>query len=556
MVREGGLEPPRFYSLAPQTSVSTIPPSAQFDTSLTLSQGFWRVKPYFLVFSCIEIELCHRQTNPIGGAMILKTLVLGLAVILFTNCSTWPTSHGDRNVSEAGRRCEVNAQLPPMFSVLENTRERIVVELGDIAEKFNLDSGFEYKVIHRGSKEDRVGVNTKYEAQETEIVPATHSDQRKTRIEVPVVKTGVYIFKVYTKGGFFGRSENVVWLQKVFALAPADSKLSEEQKKSLAEQYTPVISMHKDELYFPVSLDYLTNQIEPDAQLAREPFILTNSYGSKEEKFSYSFNFSEIDSVLPHYGHAGSVLKSGLKSSSDSRLVSRYGKNNVTVYYSVFENPKYNEIYINYHFFYSYDPKNGTPAKPALAGHIFDRESMTVVLRSTTKNPISVFYGAHLPSQGMNELDTNGREVQERWFGGRVFVNWPKVIKNAGRPVPAVALGSHGIYPREANYGVYLNSGTATKVLEEPAGGDRLLYPEFAEGVEKTATSYPYKLRNLSLDSVTSDCNNPNHLLAFSGATVDVLGSGNATFPPFTDREEDYNTYADSNSPMFDMDKN
>lgn len=28
LVREGGLEPPRFYSLAPQTSVSTIPPSA------------------------------------------------------------------------------------------------------------------------------------------------------------------------------------------------------------------------------------------------------------------------------------------------------------------------------------------------------------------------------------------------------------------------------------------------------------------------------------------------------------------------------------------------
>jgi hypothetical protein len=44
-------------------------------------------------------------------------------------------------------------------------------------------------------------------------------------------------------------------------------------------------------------------------------------------------------------------------------------------------------------------------------------------------------------------------------------------------------------------------------------------------------------------------------MLAFSGSTVDVLGPVNATFPPFTDREEDYFNYADPNAPMFELSK-
>jgi hypothetical protein len=497
--------------------------------------------------------------------MILRTLVLGLAVIFFTNCGTWQKSGADRQVSGAGGQCAVNTEMPPMFNILENNRERIVVELGDFAEKFNLDSGFDYQVIHRGSKEDRDGVNTKYEAKETVVVEPKHSNERLTRVEVPVKKTGVYIFKIYTKGSgfsFLGSKEKVVWTQKVFAIASTESTLSDEQKKSLAEQYAPVVGMHKDELYFPVSLEYLTNQVETDSQLAREPFVLTNSFTSKEAQFSYELTLSDLDKVLPYYGHSGSVLKSGLKSSTNSRLVSRYGKNNVTVYYSVFENTKDREIYVNYHFFYSYDPKNGTPDKPAAAGHIFDRESLTVVLNRSFK-PLHVFFGAHLPTQIMAELDAKGNlkksdvgSVINRWKTGRVYVPWDKVIKNGGRVVPAIALGSHGVYPRPGNYGVFLTEGSGTKVLPEPAGGDRLLYPEFAKDVKTNGTSYSYKLKDLGLDKVTSDCNNPNRLLAFSGATVDVLGPSNATFPPFTDREEDYRSYGYPDPEvMFDMDK-
>ncbi len=212
---------------------------------------------------------------------------------------------------------------------------------------------------------------------------------------------------------------------------------------------------------------------------------------------------------------------------------------------------KWNEIYINYHFFYSYDPKNGTAQNDVMAAHIFDRESMTVVLRATSKKPLMVFYGAHLASQTMGQLDRSGQQIQ-KWNSGRVFVNWPEVVKNNERPVPAIARGSHGIYPKSGDYAVFLNN---FKLLVEPAGGDRQLYPEFATGIVKTANSYAYKLEDLNLDKVTSDCRNPNRLLAFSGSTVDVLGPANATFPPYTDREEDYFSYTDPNAPLFDMSK-
>lgn len=489
--------------------------------------------------------------------MILRTTLLLAVTILIANCTSLKKS--DRQVSAAGQ-CDVSAQFPPLFNILENKGERIVVELGDFAEKFDLGVGYKYQVIYRGSKEDHEGVNTKYEANES-VVKEGRSELSKTRLEVSVENTGVYIFKVFMKGGFslFGSKDNVVWTQKVFAIAPSERTLSAEQKENIARQFAPVMSMHKEELYFPVSMEYLTNQIDPDPELAKEPFLLTDSF-SEKTKFSFKFPFSEINNILPYYGHSGSVLKSDLRSSTGSRLVSRYGKDNVTVYYSVFENPKDKEIYVNYHFFYSYDPKNGTPAQPAAAGHIFDRESMTVVLNRSLK-PLHVFFGAHLPSQIMAELDAQGNlkrsevgSIINRWKTGRVYVPWNDVLKNGGRPMPAIALGSHGVYPREGLYGVYLSEGSATKVLSEPAGGNRIVYPEFAEGFEKSATSYTYKLKDLGLDNVTSGCDNPHRILSFSGATVDVLGPGNATFPPYTDREEDFRSYGYPDPEvMFDM---
>lgn len=439
--------------------------------------------------------------------------------------------------------CQHLDELPPLFNVIENNQKQIVVDLGPFGEFFKLDNNeYNYRVIFRGSKENK--------QDKDQLVQEGSSNKDSLRVTVPVNKTGVYYFTIYQN------EDAPVWKQKVFAIAPTEKLLTEAQKKELAAKYAPVVSFHDDEKYFPVSLEYLTNQAEPDQALAEESFRLVSkkqksllSFFSKPS-LDVSFEFKDLLKVLPYYGHSESVLKSGLSSSSATRLKQRYGDRHATVYYSVFENPKWKEIYINYHFFYTYDPKNGTADKDALPAHIFDRESMTVVLRSTTKQPLSVFYGAHLASQTMGQLDASGAILQ-RWDSGRVFVNWPLVKKIGDRPVPAVALGSHGIYPKTGNYAVLLNN---IKLLLEPAGGKRILYPEFMNDFQKTPTSYSYTLKDLKLETVTSDCRNPNNILAFSGATVDVLGPVNASFPPFTDREEDYFSYADPNAPMFEMD--
>lgn len=516
--------------------------------------------------------------------MIFRATALGIMIVFFTNCSTWQKPM-DRQVSGA-EKCEVNPKYPPMFSVVENSKERVVVELGDFAEKYKLHSGFKYTVSFRGSKEDKENKNLA-EAVETQILEG-RSRERLTRVELTVLRTGVFVFRI------FDAEKKAVWKQKVFVVSAEENTLTDMQKQELAERFAPVLSMHDQEVYFPVSLEYMTNQQETDPKLADEIFILAkrreattkssvpllNKIGLFNKAVNAvadyidpdeiaRFPFSEINNILPFYGDSDSVLKSGLKSSSDSALKKRYGANHKTVYFSVFENLKWKEIYVNYHFFYSYDSKSGMGDKNALTAHIFDRESMTVVLNRSYQ-PKYVFFGAHLPTQIMAELGPNGYPkkgmIQDQvtgeekegyinhWKSGRVLVNWKDVVKNGGRPVPAIALGSHGVYPRPGNYGIYINDFQPKSLpTKEPAGGSRLLYPEFAQVIEKTSTSYSYKLRDLALDQVTSNCGKANRLLAFSGSTVDVLGPSNATFPPYTDREEDYKTYGDANAPVFDM---
>ncbi len=464
-----------------------------------------------------------------------------LVVALFV-CSCTHIQTNQRGLDSVGS-CALDAVHPPLFNVIENNQTQIIVDLGDFAEAFNLSqNSYNYKIYFRGSKENKDEVD--------QVVQNGESVQKLTRVTVPVKKTGVYFFVI------FENEKTPVWKQKVFAIASTEHQLSDAEKKELAEKYAPVVSQHPDELYFPVSLDYLTNQVEVDSELAKEPFRLTDnkavkSFFKPKLNLDFKFPFSDLDKILPYYGHSESVLKSGLSSSALTRLKSRYGKNHITVYYSVFENPKWKEIYINYHFFYSYDPKNGTVDNDVMAAHIFDRESMTVVLRSTSKMPLAVFYGAHLASQTMGQLDINGKALQ-KWNSGRVFVNWPEVNKIKTHPIPAVALGSHAIYPKQGQYAVFLNN---FKLLVEPAGGTRVLYPEFMTDLKLTPTTYSYRLQDLKLDHVTSSCDNPQALLAFSGSTVDVLGPANATFPPYTDREEDYFSYADPNAPLFDMTK-
>lgn len=508
------------------------------------------LKVFFISTRPKPINICKNNTQKENLERPMKTfLIFTTALFFLTACTLFKKSNNEydwgRYPAQAnGGMCSPHPQIKPLFNVIENTPTQIVVELGHFAQQFGLsEDSYQYKVTFRGSKENK-------DDQEQLVLEGEGHGQTYS-VQVPVTKTGVYYFTV------FENEKNPMWKQKVFSIAPKERQLSEADKETLAAQYAPILSMHEQERYYPVSLEYLTNKAEPDAQLDQEPFRLVNkrikdsvfSMFSSKPKLDLQFKFKDINRVLPYYGHSESVLKSDLPSGSSTALKRRFGENHKTVYYSVFENVRYKEIYINYHFFYTYDPKNGTENKDVAPAHIFDRESMTVVLRSTSRQPIMVFFGAHLASQTMGQLDRSGNILQ-RWETGRVFVNWPLVNKINGHPVPAIALGSHGVYPKTGNYAVLLNN---IKLLLEPAGGKKLLYPETLTEFQKTENSHSYKLQNLKLESVTSNCKNTNNILAFSGSTVDVLGPVNASFPPYTDREEDYFSYADPNAPMFEM---
>lgn len=467
-------------------------------------------------------------------------LPIFLAIFLMFSC----TNKTVRIPSEIAPACAIDENYPKLFNVLENNSKQITVDLGNFADFFKLGSSYAYKVTFKGSKENK-------QDQEIEITSGTVKTD-KQQVRVPVTKTGVYLFTVAEDSG-----SAPVWRQKVFAVASAENTLSEDEKQSLAQQFAPYIQYHKDEKYSPVSFSYLLNEVDVDARLQEEPFVLKAkqkkgflSMFSKPE-LNVEFKFKDIRKVMPYYGHADSVLKSGLSDSFDTQLVQRFGNDHRTVYYSVFENKKWNEIYINYHFFYTFDPKNSTDDKIAMAAHIFDRESITVVLRGSTKKPLSVFYGAHLASQTMAYLDHND-DVLQQWQTGRVFVNWPEVQKQGDHPMAVAALGSHGMYPVAGDYAVMLGK---IKILREPAGGGYFIYPNFIQKQTANENFRPYSLQSLNLKDVTSDCRKEDNILTFSGSTVDVLGPVNATFPPFTDREEDYFSYADPNAPMFEMPK-
>lgn len=461
-------------------------------------------------------------------------LVTLMSCFVFLSC-THLSKITDRMPSVA--RCETLPESPRLFEIVRNDSREVVIDLGPFIPYFHLSGNYTYQVLF-----DKKVV-------QTELV-TTNS----YRVTLPIKKTGIYELSLYQDEG------SPFWKQKVFVVAGADHMLLDEDKQNLAQQYAPVIKYHNQEKYFPVSLDYMLNEVEVDPKLAEEPFQLTNKrvpkgpfqfFGAKPIDLNVKFKLKDIRKILPFYGHAESVLKSGLADSTQTLLKERYGQNHITVYYSVFENPQYKEIYINYHFFYSYDPKNSTVDKESIASHIFDRESITVVLRSTSRKPLYVFYGAHLANQKMAQIDSVGNIVQ-KWSSGRVFVNWPELNLIDQHPVAFAALGSHGMYPVQGNFAVMLNDGNI-KLLSEPAGGERILFPQSLKDQSQAATQYVYNLQPLKLEAVTSQCENTENFLAFSGSTVDVLGPTNATFPPFTDREADYKNYLDPNAPLFNM---
>ncbi len=346
-----------------------------------------------------------------------------------------------------------------------------------------------------------------------------------------------------------------IWEQDIFVIKHDSYGLSEESIEKLAREYAPFVFMDKGERYLPASLAYLLNRDEAGNIKDEDLDIhLTLKFQNTE---NIPLRYNDLPKVLPYNGERDSVLDTigisvtkliGHKTKRDALQKRKGDPDNVTVYYSCIPNPKKKQIIINYHFLYAYDPKMEEKDEIKKTSHIFDRESISIVftLRNTSSQtekiePDYVIYGAHLEGQTMGAVqkDKNNRRKWnnlQKWRCGRVKVMWKDVYKIKEHPCVAVAKGSHAPYPAPGHYAVYFLGKT---VLVEPAGTGKALIPQefdLNDDIKKKfKKSYQYRLKDLELGNINS--NSWNSILAYSGYIVDILGTKNAKFPPYTERE-------------------
>lgn len=382
------------------------------------------------------------------------------------------------------------------------------------------------------------------------------SGSTSSTIDAVPATSGVYTFEISARYRFkkwywfFGRheyftdyEEKVVWTQEINY---EKYTLSEAARNSLARTYSPIIVNNHSEEYYPASLEYIFNNETPDPDIASESYKISDIYKAG------SFYFRDIDYILPFYGHnKGLIDVSSQAAASGSDMRNRTNPSNPVVYYSFQERGSY--YYIHYHFLYPFDPKTGTSASPAIGAHIFDRESVVVVLNKTSKTPVSVIYGAHLSSQSItysssswaNKLTYKNGRIKRAWASGTLVTHKENssikmdndTLRAGTHPLVFLAHGAHAVYPYPGNYEVSLLNETAGMPSGSNYASGQVLFPPSVSGtgIKK------YDLRDLKIGGITSY--SFNKYLAFSGYMVDVAGTTNAKFPPFTDREKNPDSY-------------
>jgi hypothetical protein len=342
-----------------------------------------------------------------------------------------------------------------------------------------------------------------------------------------------------------------VWRQDIFV--QKDRRLPAEAVDELARRFAPIFVFSQKERYYPVSLETLFNH--PAVRESDEVMHLKTVLGKT------AVPLSRLGDFMRWNGHREYLLDWNLLSMKHSTFAGICGEpSSSTVYYSYLEDPRSDRFFINYHLLYAFDTKVGLARATGVGPHVFDRESMVLVFEDGTK-PTSMVISGHLENQTIFFL-----EKLKIWNQGRIRVRFDdeRTVKLASHPIVAVAEGSHALYPTSGIYKV--------SVLSEVAGFlHRALLGEEAEhhgspGIAREQVMVPadvagggivqYKLSSLGLDRLSSRIDPGaagydgwNGYLAFSGYWVDVPGSRNERFPPFTRKEREVQDWVDGAYP-------
>jgi len=162
--------------------------------------------------------------------------------------------------------------------------------------------------------------------------------------------------------------------------------------------------------------------------------------------------------------------------------------------------------------------------------------------------PSSMIISGHLENQTIFFL-----KKLKSWKQGRIRVPFdhPSTLKVGSHPVIAVAEGSHALYPTSGVYQLsllkeiagYLDDDIVAEEGGARSGNKRSLSPDqvLTPPALRSGVMSSYHLASFGLDRMTSqidrqakDYDGHNAYLTFSGFWVDVPGTQNARFPPFT----------------------
>ena len=358
-----------------------------------------------------------------------------------------------------------------------------------------------------------------------------------------------------------GQWRRALWRQNIFV--QKELSLSSSAMADLAQRYAPIFLFSQEERYFPVSLRKLL--CDPMLREGDEVMKLRTIFGRERVPLS------ELGEFMRFNGHSDYLLDFNFLSMRRSVFAKLGGSiHDATVYYSHLEDE--HRIFLTYHLLYAFDTKAGLSRLSGIGPHVFDRESMILVFEKSAAargdlQPSAMVISGHLENQTISLL---GRS--KLWKQGRISVPYEeaRTLKLAQHPVIAVAEGSHALYPTSGVYQLSLLRELAGYI--DPALHDSLLVGALRRAGKRSARkmcseqvllppacpssrSPHYRLVALGLDRMTSHiADDPsydghNAFLCFSGFWVDVPGTQNARFPPFTRKMTAIDSWVDGAYP-------
>ena len=212
--------------------------------------------------------------------------------------------------------------------------------------------------------------------------------------------------------------------------------------------------------------------------------------------------------------------------------------NDSKIYGTAYKKNEY--IFLQYFFYYPFDPKNGKSwISELISRHAGDRERFVVVLEKANNieesQPKGSYFFHHLKNQEFSfygddlKADKKKFSWNEKGKSPGAYVEWGKVTKTGTHPHIYIAQGSHGIYFREGSYTVDVPNTIFSKDLKEYAGGQS----------EKTYSTGDGNLIYLPrLSEIDTEKNNTEFsFLLFSGVVAQTSGllDQKIYFPPYDD---------------------